>query len=367
MRQMLLLLSLVVVGCSWLPWPPKPTPTPTPPPPAWECPLEMPECGAVGQTCSTPESPCWHNPTTNPEHCEEAPACPPPPPACPEECPEGQHCVDPNVGCVPEPVDPEPEPDCGFPQGAPNSDFTSTENPGTFGSVVNSVMADMTGCAVGTDCPITFGPDPWMAMVCERLCEAGLNCGRHNNTPPGATDQISVKRGSFCDGLLHENYQVYNYGGAKVRWAPGGTQDGWILDPNSSVCQQEPPPPSGDCPLPHPDVTSMKFKTKEAGNHLDTTWTTVSQEPFCREIGLSPMADGTPRAGCPVRPECGSSDPPDAICHDRAACEAELCDQKWECNGEPYPGWRGNPAQTDCSGHWKTYCANAPTVAEGNR
>jgi hypothetical protein len=48
-------------------------------------------------------------------------------------------------------------------------------------------------------------------------------------------------------------------------------------------------------------------------------------------------------------------------------CEAELCGQKWECNGEPYPPYRGNPAQSDCRGHWKTWCENAPTVAEGDR
>jgi hypothetical protein len=58
-----------------------PSPQPTPPPP-WECPLEMPECHVVEQTCSTPESPCWHNPTGDPEHCERAPDCPLPQPQC---------------------------------------------------------------------------------------------------------------------------------------------------------------------------------------------------------------------------------------------------------------------------------------------
>jgi hypothetical protein len=244
------------------------------------------------------------------------------------------------------------------------------ENPGTYGSVVNKAMAELSGCAVGTDCPITFGPDPWMKLVCDKLCELGLNCGRHNDTPPGATDQISVKKGSFCDGEVHENYQIYNYGGKKVRWAPGGQQDGWILSPDSVACEGSPPPPSGECPLPHPDVNRMKFTSSEKGSHLDTTWITVGQPEFCASIGYCCMpGTGTPpntcdspgcipRGGCPVR---GDGSPI------RPVCEAELCNQKWECNGQPYPPYRGNPAQTDCRGRYKTYCTNAPTVLEGDR
>ena len=54
---------------------------------------------------------------------------------------------------------------------------------------------------------------------------------------------------------------------------------------------------------------------------------------------------------------------------ERPICEAELCDQKWECNGEPVPGWRGNPAQTDCEGHYKTWCSapGSTAVLEGDR
>jgi hypothetical protein len=260
----------------------------------------------------------------------------------------------------------------------PEEDFTGVENPGTYGSVVNSVMAELTGCAVGTDCPITFGPDPWMHMVCDELCKievqgVNLNCGRHDDEPPGATDQISVIRGSFCDGRPHENYQIYNYGGKKVRWAPGGQQDGWVIDPNTPACRQTPPtppPPSTECPAPHPNLTQMKFNTHERGSHLDTTWITVNQPDFCNSIGYPCMpGHGTSRpcdppsmvrGGCPVRPDGHP---------ERPICEIELCGQKWECNGEPVSGWRGNPAQTDCQGHWKTWCSapGSTAVAEGNR
>jgi hypothetical protein len=59
--------------------------------PPWKCDLPMPSCTEVGQTCSTDASPCWHNPTQNPQHCEEAPKCstpppPPPPPPPVAEC-----------------------------------------------------------------------------------------------------------------------------------------------------------------------------------------------------------------------------------------------------------------------------------------
>lgn len=56
------------------------------PPLPWECPIDAPWCHGLNppQSCSTPDSPCVHNPTTNPEHCELAPACqdPPPDPTC---------------------------------------------------------------------------------------------------------------------------------------------------------------------------------------------------------------------------------------------------------------------------------------------
>lgn len=314
-------------------------------------------------TCSTPERPVKHWP---PE--EECPVLTAP---CPDELPTPQCPRFTDRGgtdrcqadacdcfCLEEWIPCEQE-DCGFPQRIPEGNFRITTNPGTHGSAVNRVMADLTGCAVGSSCPITFHPDVWMGMVCDELCGLGLNCGRHINTPPGASDQISVKQGSFCDGKRHENYQVYNYGGKKVRWAPSAAQDGWFVE-----CKE---PPQGKCPEPHPDMSRMKFNKHERGNHLDTTLTTLNQCQFCEDIGMGDIG-GVPRCGCPVRPECGPGVPPDAICHERAACEAELCDQKWECNGQPVEGWRGNPAQTNCSGHYKTWCANAPNVVlEGDR
>jgi len=370
MKRCFTVLALVVlVGCGgwWPPIPnpnptPTPTPTPTPPPHTEECQALLDdgyEWAQPGTTCGK----YVHNPTSDPRHCEALPECtePLPQPQCEEgqcDCYKGEdyfHCENET---------------CKFPQGIDNEFFTGVPNPGTYGSVVNKAMAELSGCAVGTDCPITFHPDKWMGLVCEVLCvEYGLNCGRHDDTPPGATDQISVKKGDFCDGKLHENYQIYNYGGKKVRWAPGGTQDAWLVDCDEGM---PPPvdPPSDVCPNPPPNMDRMKFTKKESGNHMDTTLITIYQPDFCASIGYCCMPNTgvdnqcgspgcTPRGGCPV---LGDGHP------DRAACEMELCNQKWTCNGEPYPGWRGNVAQTDCRGHYVTWCENAPNVRlEGDR
>jgi len=336
----------------------------------------LPWC-APGTTCGE----CVHNPSADPRHCEKLASCTEPPlpePQCPQFTDRGGtlRLLRATPDLTKDPCDcylgeewiPCDDPvACGFPQGIPNEKFTLVQNPGRYGSVVNSVMAELTGCAVGTDCPITFGPDPWMKLVCDSLCEKGFNCGRHNDTPPGATDQISVKQGDFCDGQLHENYQIYNYGGKKVRWAPGGQQDGWLVE-----CDGSTPPPVGDCTQPHPDVTRMQLKCREHNGILDCTWVTVNQPDFCGSIGYCCMPGSpcgcnecgvpgcTPRGGCPVR---GDGDP------ERDVCEAELCDQKWTCNGEPYPPYKGNPAQSDCRGNWVTWCSapGSTARAEGHR
>ena len=79
-------LSLGACGGGGIPIPnPTPEPTPTPEP----CLPEVPWCGDVGQTCSSVDSPCKHNPTSDPNHCELAPDCPTEPiPEPPEPTPE---------------------------------------------------------------------------------------------------------------------------------------------------------------------------------------------------------------------------------------------------------------------------------------
>lgn len=339
-------LITMLAACAWPPWNPSPvpTPTPTPPPPVWECPLPYPSCDKTEppQQCSSVESPCWHNPTQNPEHCEEAPKCHEPPP-------------------------PLPQPQC----------ETFTDRGGTLR-------------VLGENCDCYFG-QAWNPCGTQCAAEADLvvaACGGaiYNATVKQGTDalgdltggdpqenlkilaaKIEQQTGRECifggiealfllrpDGLYEENHSVFFGNGS---WTGNGF--GKFKGCHEDVDPTE-PPPAGECPAPHPDLARMKFRIHEKGNHLDTTWTTVNQEPFCREIGMSPMADGTPRAGCPVRPEGNE---------ERFPCEMDLCDQKWQCNGVPIEGWRGNPAQTNCRGHWKTWCSadGSTAIAEGNR
>jgi hypothetical protein len=280
---------------------------------------------------------------------------------------------------------PEPPPNVGecyhFPQGVPESDFTGGPTTSVLGTQVNAAIERVTRCPKGTDCPTGMGADEFFGKVNAELRSTGLWAGRHDDEPPGASDEIAVA--TSCEGWW-ESYHIYNYGGGKVVWSPGAARPAYKIDPKwcPTDCGGTTPPPTEpeECPQPHPDMAKMKFNASEHNGILDTTLTTVGQPAYCASIGFCCMPGTgtppntcdspgcTPRGGCPVRPECAPDSPPDAICHDRAACEEFLCDQKWECNGQPAEGWRGNPAQSNCRGHWKTWCANSPNVVrEGDR
>ena len=80
------------------PSPCDPAETCVPLPSGAECRPPDPVC-KEGEICG-----CW---VKRPgEAWTKLPDCPPPTPTCPATCPEGQHCVDPEKGCVPKPSDP---------------------------------------------------------------------------------------------------------------------------------------------------------------------------------------------------------------------------------------------------------------------
>lgn len=104
-------------ACNGLPVPPIVIPTPPPscpatcpegqectdpakgcvpkPPPPPECLPAVPWCNELvpPATCSTPSAPCKHNPSSDPLHCELAPACPVVPPEPPTEPPPTGTCI----------------------------------------------------------------------------------------------------------------------------------------------------------------------------------------------------------------------------------------------------------------------------------
>lgn len=317
-----------LLGCQPNPNPtPTPTPTPTPKPtpaPAEQCHLMDPPavCGCYdnppngeafpeweanwGYVCCTPEGTVR---VGTPEACPTEPA-PLPQPQCPTfvnrgglvdlmndacDCYAGEQWI---------PCDPQPPSGCTFPQGVPEDHFTHHPDfPNTLGSTVNGVMSNLSGCSVGSDCPLPYEPDEWMGMVNERLREMGYCAGRHNETPPGATDQISVSNaGSFCD-IPSQNFQIYNYGGNKARWSPGAYQGAWEILPQD--CATGPEPPVGDCPAPIPPKVG-KFNVKPHGNWIDATskyyngqaqrWDGTTIAGYCAAIQ-------NPNLWCPARNE----------------------------------------------------------------
>ena len=331
--------------------PPVDPPDPPDPEPGLPVPPESQQCHLVGAVSS-----CFDNPPTGESFeqwepnwgwvCDDFTRV-----ALEADCP----VVEP-----PDPPDPpDPGPTCGFPQGVPDEDFTQHPNlPGTYGSVVNSVMADLSGCSVGGDCPITFGPDPWMKLVCDKLCEQGFNCGRHRNTTPGGTDQISVTRGSFRDGP-HQNYQIYNYGGGKVRWAPGGYQGGWSISSTAPPDPPDPPNP-GVCTNPDPRGRPASFALHCGlgnGTVCDSTFR-VDQREYCDQVcsPSEPNVCFTGRLHCPMRME---GDPERAVCED-----AVIGNQQWWCDGQKIEPFEDNSARARCVGRVKTCTEDGSVCSE---
>ncbi len=370
---------ITLAGCNGFPPGPQPTPSPTATPTPWECPLEMPGCHETEppQQCSSEASPCWHNPTGQPEHCEEAPKCDEPElpqPQCPTFTDRAGivRTLDDPCDCYfGQAWNPCPEPQvCDFPQGIEDRITPAAHNPGTMGSVVNRAMADITGCPVGQNpCPISFQVDVWFNLVCERIREMGFCCGRHDNEPPGATDQISVKATDFCDGGQHENYRVINPAENGVRWFPSAKLDAWNVDCGDVGPTPPPtpsPPPGSDCPDPHPETCEeWGFGLKKHGPDWDSTFQCRKSCAYCEAIGMGEHG-GVIRCGCPVRPECGHDAEPDAICHDRPACEADMIgEQQWWCDGQKIES-NENSAQARCHGHVKTCTEDGRTCGEAD-
>lgn len=129
-----------------------------------------------------------------------------------------------------------------FPQGVPDSDFIESacsygDTDKTVDQAVNAVMASLSGCSVGSDCPITVVAGTtaneicqnWFAAVTQALRAQGYCAGQH---AVGSTDEIAVNN-TCCEGKWY-GYHICNYGGAKVVWNPGARRGWWAI--KSSYC-----------------------------------------------------------------------------------------------------------------------------------
>ncbi|MFO0566799.1 MAG: hypothetical protein U0263_14105 [Polyangiaceae bacterium] len=129
---------------------------------------------------------------------------------------------------------------CEFPQGVPDPDFICAaasyqDTDPAVDAAVNSVMASLTGCGVGSDCPITGLPggnvdevcQSWFAAVTQALRAKGYCAGQH---AVGSTDEIAVSN-TGCGGKWY-GYHICNYGGPKVVWNPGARRGWWMIKPS---------------------------------------------------------------------------------------------------------------------------------------
>jgi hypothetical protein len=236
MRTLALAVVLAAASCGGNP---DPDPEPTPPP--WECPLPMPGCHEVGQHCSSEASPCWHNPTTDPEHCEEAPACPP---------------------------DPDPDPD------PPGPCIVEADLvPATCGAAeyrrevkaATDALGDLTGKP----------PQENLEALAAKLAEEGL-------CVIAGHEAVFILR---SDGLAEENHAVFFGDGG---WTGSGF--GKFIGCHSGV-------PEVVCGEPDPLGLPGQFNLKRHHRWWDSTYLVHREYEYCVAAGF------VQRASCPVRKE----------------------------------------------------------------
>ena len=291
------------------PSPPQPTPTP------WECPLEVPGCHETDppQTCSTEESPCWHNPTDDPESCEYAPDCDSPPT---------------------EPTPPPPSTAC-----VTESDLVAIDCP-TPGADFQDEVKDATD-TLGD----LRGRPPQENL--QKLAEQ-LRTQMPERCLIGGIEAVFIHRD---DGSYEENHAVFFGNGA---WTNSGR--GVFVGCHADSDPTE--PPGGECVDPDPTGLEAEFKLNKHGNDWDSTYR-VRNRQYCDAVCSPEEPDVcfTGRNACPLRFE---GDP------ERLPCELqEIGDQKWWCNGQPIES-NANPAQARCHGHVKTCTENGRTCAEAD-
>lgn len=296
---------------------PKPTPTPTPQP------IPDPQCSVTGQAHS-----CWHWP---PDSTMPLYACPVKDAnggvvgvinvtGGPAQCPVG-----PVTPPTPEPPKPTPPPvggetNCDGLPGGLTGQTTST-----FGTAVNEAMRDITGCSIGSDCPLgNTTNQTFFRAVIDKLRAKGICAGQHE---PNHTDEIAV---SSSRSAIREGYHIFGGddsagpvppGGTprKVVWSPGAARPSYYGTSDAPPNPQPTPPPSGDCPAqPCPIRTWTKENLPDGwgdneighpayyinahpytGGLIDTTPRVTHQQDFCVAIGYN----NPPVHDCPMRPD----------------------------------------------------------------
>jgi len=382
MRRMVLLLSAVIAGCNLLPKPPVPGPTPIPVP--TPTPLPVPpasqQCHLTGAA-----SECYDNPPNGQSFPQWQPnwgyVCAPDAQGQliragePDECEEVTP-PDPGPGPTPPPLS-----GTMFPQGIPDDQFEKLPHTNSLRGEVNVLMAELSGCGIGSSCKLDMDADQWMNLVTMKMRDRGFNAGRHIDPFPGqcepgqgCSDQISLLAGgkNWCVDQ-HSNQQIYEFGGGKVRWDSRGEKfNDWSITGSdfckgggtSPVPPDPPDPPDPDpqvCADPNPRGREARFVLKRIGNGNKITSTyQIKGNDYCRQVcsPVEPDVCYTTRTNCPVRIE---GDP------ERVLCEQEpdvVGKQAWTCDGQPIEPSNPTGSQAICKGLAKTCTEDGATCAE---
>ena len=286
--------------------PPDPQPTPTPPY-TDECQNLINQgfqwCHEIGQQCGD----CLHNPSTDPRHCELAPACPNPEPTptpSPGECAQEAELV-----------------------------------PTTCGGAVYNAAVKQATIALGD---LTGNPpqENLKVLAAEITEQTGRKCIF------AGVEAIFLLR---PDGKYEENHAVYFGDGG---WTGNGF--GKFIGCHNAA---NPSPPPTVCTDPDPRGLRAEFVLKKHHQDWDSTYKIRNRE-YCHSV-CSPLEPDVCfiRDACPVRFE---GDPEREVCE-----EVMIGDQKWWCDGQPIES-NENPAQARCHGHVKTCTEDGVTCAEAD-
>ena len=326
-------------------------------------PVGSPEKTACAETA---EGPACYVPVVPkcPETCPEGLYCidpkvgcvvkPPPVPVCPT-CAEGYICTDPKIGCVKQSTTCDPackaNEKC-VERGTTVKIFECVVIPGPAQA---PLIPDEELTAIGpagdpavgssqvwgeTEAAINrwraLHPEKWrgdgaclisVSGIDEAFLGISTELLRNPGQPIIAGQSIAVG-GQRSDCIFanrtgtkkYEEMHLFDYGRACVATGPNAFKHLYLREGNGTVT---PPPVTDACPFaPCPDrvwtaetlppgwgedrigTARWRFNVHlhTMGNN-DSAPVTDRNEPYCASIGMSPMADGTLRAGCPVRPD----------------------------------------------------------------
>lgn len=161
------------------------------------------------------------------------------------------------------------------------------------------------------------GIDRAFGQIAARLDRKGITAGQPIEGGGKRIDAIAVGRGLGADGTeALEYYHLFEYGGGCLATSPKSLVGVWSLRVKNVVVEDD-----FGCPAPRPERVwtketlplgwgeneigqpRWKLTSEPRGAWIDTTAVTIRNLPYAEAIGMSPMDNGAPRDGVPMRNE----------------------------------------------------------------